>query len=158
MHGYSSWARWVEIFEFPFLYFLVVPGQDVLNSKILSRVRWLHCQARLVVARWSPRFWRAPGCSDEFSCGGRFPSGSPAVVGNVVALSCVREKHVPKEKRRRVPAGQHAVQSSNSSPVRKGGGTCGVAGEPPALQEEARLPSRCDWCVARRRLRTDRWL
>ena len=49
-----SWARWVEISEFPLLYFRVVPGQDVLNSKILSRVRWLHCQARLVVARWSP--------------------------------------------------------------------------------------------------------
>ena len=51
---YPSWARWVEISEFPLLYFRVVPGQDVLNSKILSRVRWLHCQARLVVARWSP--------------------------------------------------------------------------------------------------------
>ena len=50
----SSWARWVETSEFPLLYFRVVPGQDVLNSKILSRVRWLHCQARLVVARWSP--------------------------------------------------------------------------------------------------------
>ena len=35
--------------------------------------------------------WRASGCSDEFSCGGRFPSGSPAVVGNVVALSCGRK-------------------------------------------------------------------